>query len=58
MVLSELRTVLEKIEELRKEMDDLAKTKGFLNPEVIKASHRLDAALNEYEKLLQKKKEK
>ena len=39
------------IEKTRKEMIDLSKEKAFSDPEIIKISQKLDALLNELERL-------
>lgn len=53
----ELEEILKRIEELRQKLHELAETKGLADPEVIIASHMLDAVLNEYYRLLKQKKE-
>lgn len=50
--------IIKRINKLRDDLHEIVSKKGFLDPQVIKASYRLDAILNEYEKLLQQKKEK
>jgi stage 0 sporulation regulatory protein len=52
----ETKNITEKIEEVRKKMNDLIKEKGdLLDPEVIIASQMLDAVLNEYNYILKKR---
>ena len=45
-------SLLNLIRELRKEMEELAKSKGFNNQKVLEKSQELDKLLNEYEKLI------
>jgi stage 0 sporulation regulatory protein len=52
----ETKNITEKIEEVRKKMNDLIKEKGdLLDPEVIIASQMLDSVLNEYNYILKKR---
>lgn len=50
-----LEKIKKQIEELRQELNQLAKERELTDPEVVAASRMLDAALNEYYRLLQKK---
>lgn len=50
-----LEKIMKQIEELRAEMMLLAKDRELTDPEVVAASKMLDAVLNEYYRLLQKK---
>jgi hypothetical protein len=50
--MSELQEVLKMIEELRAKMNKLSEGKSLTDPEVIAASQMLDAALNEYQRLM------
>ena len=45
-------SLLNLIRELREEMEELAKSKGFNNQKVLDKSQELDKLLNEYEKLI------
>ncbi|WP_134702128.1 aspartyl-phosphate phosphatase Spo0E family protein [Ammoniphilus sp. YIM 78166] len=49
--MSDVTTVLSKIEELRTEMHLLVKHKGIKAPEVLLISQELDRVLNEYKDL-------
>ncbi len=49
--MSDVTTVLRKIEELRTEMHLLVKDKGLKAPEVLLISQELDKVLNEYKDL-------
>jgi hypothetical protein len=53
----ELVDLLKRIEELRKILNDLGSKKALNDPEIVGASQMLDGLLNEYQKLLEKKKE-
>jgi hypothetical protein len=53
--LSELQAALKMIEELRMKLNKMSEGKRVNDPEVVSASHRLDAALNEYHKLIKDK---
>jgi stage 0 sporulation regulatory protein len=54
----EIKEVLRKIEELRKNMDELIGSKGdLLDSEIIELSRLLDESLVEYYKLLKKKRD-
>jgi hypothetical protein len=53
--MSELKAILETIEELRKKLNQLSEGKPLTDPEVIAASQMLDAALNEYQRLMKDK---
>ena len=51
--MQDVNAILEKIEKLRKEMNDLIMEKGdLLDQEVIIVSQKLDSVLNEYNKIL------
>ena len=52
---TELKEILEKIEELRQKLHQLAETKGLADPEILAASRAIDEVLNEYYRLLFKK---
>lgn len=57
--MKELKELLQKIDEMRKYMNDLIKEKGnLLDHEVIIASQMLDSILNEYHQILDKKVDK
>lgn len=47
---------LEMVERLRHEMNEIASQKSISDPEVLTISKKLDEILNEYQKLLRKKK--
>lgn len=52
----EVKELAQKIDEMRKYMNDLIKEKGnLLNQDVVVASQELDSILNEYYKILNKK---
>ncbi|MBU2702247.1 hypothetical protein Ga0466249_003374 [Sporomusaceae bacterium BoRhaA] len=53
--MSELKAILETIEDLRKKLNQLSEGKPLTDPEVIAASQMLDAALNEYQRLMKDK---
>ncbi|HOJ78847.1 MAG TPA: aspartyl-phosphate phosphatase Spo0E family protein [Bacillota bacterium] len=46
----------QQIQELRQKLKEIAENKSFTDPEVVGASQMLDVLLNEYERLLRKKK--
>lgn len=50
--MSDLSELQEKIEELRKRLNDLAIGKQFTDPEILKASQELDVLLVKYQKIL------
>lgn len=52
--MDELERLLKHIEQLRQQLHDLSKD-NLTDPEVIIASQMLDAALNEYYRLMRKK---
>lgn len=52
---TELKEILERVEELRQKLHRLAETKDLADPEVLAASRAVDEALNEYHRLLFKK---
>ena len=52
----ELADLLKRIEELRRILNDLGNSKALNHPEIVHASRMLDAALNEYQKLLEEMK--
>lgn len=54
--MNEIEELLQKIEELRRTLYALATEKKLNDPEVLTASQMLDALLNEYEKLIKRKK--
>ncbi|MBU4533363.1 MAG: Spo0E family sporulation regulatory protein-aspartic acid phosphatase [Candidatus Desulforudaceae bacterium] len=56
MLSSELNKIISKIEELRRELESL-NNRDLADPEVLAASRVLDAALNEYYRLLKSKEE-
>lgn len=47
-----LEDLIRKIEELRRELNKLSLCKCLTDPEIVKASQRLDLALNEYNNML------
>ncbi|CUH96228.1 hypothetical protein P22_2317 [Propionispora sp. 2/2-37] len=49
-----LHKILEKIEELRKKINDLGTLNHLTDPELLKVSQELDALLVKYQKLLGK----
>jgi hypothetical protein len=51
----ELQEVLKIIEKLRAKLNQLSDGKPLTDPEVIAASQMLDAALNEYQRLMKDK---
>ncbi|ADK15895.1 MULTISPECIES: aspartyl-phosphate phosphatase Spo0E family protein [Clostridium] len=54
--MSEIERILQKITELRKELENLIEQKkNLLDPEVIVASQMLDSILNEYNKIIKNK---
>jgi hypothetical protein len=53
---AELDRLIKQIEELRQELHQLAHAKTFTDPEIIAASQMLDVVLNEYDRILQRKK--
>ncbi|BAU28757.1 Spo0E like sporulation regulatory protein [Aneurinibacillus soli] len=55
--MNEIEELLKQIEELRRTLYALATKKKLSDPEVVTASQMLDALLNEYEKLIKRKKE-
>ncbi|BAU28239.1 Spo0E like sporulation regulatory protein [Aneurinibacillus soli] len=54
--MNEIEELLKQIEELRRTLNSLATEKSLSDPEVLTASQMLDALLNEYEKLIRRKK--
>lgn len=50
--MSELEEILKTIEELRAKLNKAAKEKSLTDPEVLSASQMLDAALNEYQRIV------
>ena len=49
----EIKDIAEKIEKVRKEMNELLKEKSdLLDPEVVAVSQMLDSVLNEYYRIL------
>lgn len=52
----ELDRLIKQIEELRHELHQLAEGKTFTDLEIIAASQMLDVVLNEYDRILQRKK--
>jgi len=53
--MSELKEILNIIEELRSKLNKMAMDKAFNDPEVIAASQMFDAILNEYHRIMKKK---
>ncbi|SHK02087.1 aspartyl-phosphate phosphatase Spo0E family protein [Propionispora hippei] len=53
--MSSLREIENKIQELRAQLYEIARGREFTDPEVIKASQKLDQVLNEYEKFFKRK---
>jgi glutamate dehydrogenase/leucine dehydrogenase len=54
--MNEIEEILQKIIELRKELENLIEQKkNLLDPEVIVASQMLDSILNEYNKIVKSK---
>ncbi|MDR3541530.1 MAG: aspartyl-phosphate phosphatase Spo0E family protein [Desulfosporosinus sp.] len=53
--MSEIEELIKEIEELRLNMIKVKEGKSYSDPEVIKASQKLDAVLNEYHARLMKK---
>lgn len=57
--MEELKGMLEKIQELRDKLNSLIDEKNdLLDTEIINASKKLDAMLNEYEKVIKDKNKK
>lgn len=57
--MEEIKVLAQKIDEMRKYMNEIIKQKGsLLNTEVIAASQKLDSILNEYHEILNKKVDK
>lgn len=57
--MSELKELIEKIQQLRGYMHNLIITKGdLIDPEIITVSKMIDTLLNEYEKVVQEKNKK
>ncbi len=54
---TELEEILEKMEKLRKELEELALAKGIEDREVLALSRMLDVLLNRYYEILKHKKE-
>jgi hypothetical protein len=52
---AELAELSQKIEQLRIHLHELAKDRSFTDPVVIRASHKLDEMLNQYERLIRSK---
>ncbi|GAB7386683.1 hypothetical protein BSNK01_05190 [Bacillaceae bacterium] len=55
---ADLERLLKQIEELRRHLYEISKDKDFTDPEVVVASQKLDAVLNEYFKLIKQKQKK
>lgn len=55
MTQSNKQDLLIKIENLRKKMNDLSKSKSLTDPKIIAISQQLDQLLNEYDKHFNKK---
>lgn len=53
--MSRLREIESKIQELRAKLYEVARGRAFSDPEVIKASQKLDQVLNEYEMFFKRK---
>ncbi|OBR90277.1 MULTISPECIES: aspartyl-phosphate phosphatase Spo0E family protein [Clostridium] len=54
--MSEIEEILQKITELRKELENLIEQKkNLIDPEVVVASQMLDSILNEYNKIVKSK---
>lgn len=53
--MSELRLLLLKIEDLRRQLNDLSQGRALTDPEILAASQELDKLLNEYYDLVAKK---
>ena len=53
--MSDLEDVLKSIEELRNKLNKLKTGVKLTDPEVVSSSQMLDALLNEYQKLMNKK---
>ena len=50
-----MEDILKTIENLRDKLIKIAEDKQFTDPDVLAASHMLDAMLNEYQKLMKEK---
>lgn len=53
--MNDLETLMQKIEELRTELNVKAMNASLSDPEIVAASQMLDALLNEYYRLIQRK---
>jgi len=53
--LGDLKEILNVIEELREKLSKMSREKALTDHEVVAASQMLDAALNEYQKLMKDK---
>lgn len=53
----DVKEVLKRIEELRRDLHEMLEEKGTQDPEVLAASQKLDKALNDYYRLLRWKKD-
>lgn len=53
--MSSLREIESKIQELRAQLYEIARDRAFTDPDVIKASQKLDQVLNEYEQFFKRK---
>jgi hypothetical protein len=53
--MSSLREIESKIQDLRAQLYEIARDREFTDPEVIKASQKLDQVLNEYEQFFKRK---
>ncbi|MCU6790571.1 MULTISPECIES: aspartyl-phosphate phosphatase Spo0E family protein [Paenibacillus] len=49
---TKLDQLIERIEELRQELNRLSRNKDLADPELLTASRMMDAVLNEYNRLL------
>lgn len=56
LVREEVDSILRQIESFRKELESIINAKGIEDPDVMAGSRMMDAMLNEYYKLLKKKK--